>query len=104
MAIAATFGRVAVSKRIHISLKAQAFAAFLFAAALGAKVWVRMEMTDLGYNLAEARKVTIQLDMKRREAELKLSILHRRDHLLKMANEKLGLELPTASQVVEILE
>jgi len=104
MELAATLGRASIWKRIHISLKVQALAAFLFAAALGAKVWVRLEMTDLGYNLAEERKATVQLDMNRREAELKLSILHRRDHLLKMANDRLGLELPTATQVVEVLE
>ena len=102
MAYSTTIDSVVVAPKIHVSIKAQVAAAFLCAAILGAKVWVRLEITERGYALAEAQKHTIELDSKRRETELKLSILHRRDHLLTAASERLGLSLPNPSQVVLI--
>jgi len=73
-----------------ISVRLQLVAAILLLVALATKVWLRIETTDLGYRLAEARSQHVELDMQRRELELKLSILLRPDNLAEMAQKRLG--------------
>ncbi|MBX7138609.1 MAG: hypothetical protein K1X83_11565 [Oligoflexia bacterium] len=78
--------------RSTASLKFQIFAASMLLFALALKVWVKIERTDLGYDLAREKERTVQLDMKRRELELQLSVLTRPDTLTKEASKQLGLQ------------
>lgn len=59
--------------------------------ALVFKIWIGINTTSLGYQLAEERERAVTYDMQRRELELQLSILLRPDYLAKHAQEKLGL-------------
>jgi hypothetical protein len=56
---------------------------------LAARVWVKLEATDVGYQLARERNKTIELDMQRRELELQRSVLLRPDSL-KASAQKMG--------------
>lgn len=73
------------STRMHV------LGAVALLAALSAKVWIKLESTDLGYALARERQQTVDLDMERRELELQRSVLLRPDNLTKAARERLGL-------------
>lgn len=63
------------------------------------RVWVKLESTEAGYRLARERQVTVELDMRRRELELKRSVLLRPDNLARAARETLGLVPRTPNQV-----
>lgn len=76
---------------VAISVKAQLIAAVFLLLALSAKVWIKIESTDIGYRLAKERQTTIDLDMQRRELELARSVLLRPDNLTKMTKARLGL-------------
>ena len=89
-------GSTAVTTRIHIA------AAFLLLATLAVKVWIKLETTDLGYQLARERQVTVDLDMQRRELELQLSVLTRPDNLSRAAKNKLGLSDHVPAKVIKI--
>lgn len=77
--------------RIVISVRMQIFAAVLLLLALVGKVWIKIETTDLGYQLARERELKISYDMERRELELQRSVLLRTDNLTRTASERLGL-------------
>ena len=77
--------------------------AVMLLATLCAKVWVQLESTDLGYQLARERQHTVELDMQRRELELERSVLLRPDHLQKRAEANLGMKLLSAQQARKIL-
>lgn len=77
-------------RQIIISVKLQLLAATFLLASLAAKVWIKVESTDLGYQLAKAREQTVELDMQRRELELGLSVLKRPDNLARAGRERLG--------------
>jgi hypothetical protein len=79
-------------RTVAVSLKLQLIAAVLLLGALCWRVWIKVESTDLGYQLARERQETMSLDMQRRELELQLSVLLRPDSLFRTAHEKLGLE------------
>ena len=74
------------------SLRNQILLGLLLFVALAVKVWIKLEVTDIGYKLAEARNTAIEQDMNRRDLELQLSILKRPDNLASMASERLGLK------------
>ncbi len=78
-------------EKVMISVRMQIIAAVLLLAALVARVWLKIESTDLGYQLARERQQTIAYDMERRELELQLSVLLRPDSLAKRAKKVLGL-------------
>lgn len=80
------------NKDVGVSMQMQLIAAFVLLVALVAKVWVKVEITDLGYELAKQHNIAVELDMKKREAELKLSLLMRPDNLAAMAKKRLDLE------------
>jgi len=81
----------------------QASAGVLLLLALSFRVWINVQKTDLGYELAKERNVMIRLDMERRELEMKLSVAKRPDYLRSRA-KSLGLGEPTSGQVIRMRE
>ena len=77
--------------KVVISVRMQIVAAALLLCALVGKVWIKIETTDLGYQLAKERELKVSLDMERREYELQRSVLLRTDNLSRVAQQKLGL-------------
>lgn len=77
--------------KIVISVRMQIAAAVLLLCALVGKVWIKIETTDLGYQLAKERALNLSYDMERREYELQRSVLLRTDNLSLVAKQKLGL-------------
>lgn len=74
------------------STRSQLLAGILLLSVLALKVWVKVAITDYGYQLAEERSRTVELDMQRRELNLQLTVLKRPDSLTQMAQERLGLQ------------
>jgi hypothetical protein len=89
---------------LYFSLHLQVAAALILLAALAARVWIRIETTDLGYRLARERQRAVALDMERRELELHLSVLHRPDTLVKQAKTRLGLTVLNPKQAWKVAE
>jgi hypothetical protein len=87
----------------RVSGKIQLFGAVVLLAILGAKVWSKLEATDLGYSLARERQRTVTLDMERRELELQRSVLLRPDSLSKSARDRLGLSEHSREQTVKVV-
>ena len=85
-----------VSSRLHL------LAALFLLVSLAAKVWIKLESTDLGYQLARERQKTVELDMQRRELELQLSVLMRPDNLSRAAREKVGLVDSAPHQIIRL--
>lgn len=83
---------------------AQVIAASLLLVALSTRIWVKVQTTERGYRLAHEQQENIQLDMERRELDLQLSVLLRRDNLTKLAGEKLGLKPLNSKQTWKISE
>ena len=52
-------------------------AAVVLLGALVFRVWVKIEATDVGYQLAHQREQTVAFDNTRRDLELQLSLLKR---------------------------
>jgi len=80
----------------------QMIAAGFLLLALSAKVWTKLQSTNLGYELAAQQQISLELDMQRRELELQRSVLGRSDMLAHRANQKLGLETLQPSQAVKL--
>ncbi len=74
-----------------VSAKVQVLAGIAILAVFGARVWAKLEATDLGYQLGQARQLTVDLDMERRELELQRSVLLRPDSLARSGREMAGL-------------
>ena len=92
MAVCLEYQSVYCSSRERASsLKGQIICATLLLLALLSKVWIKVESTDIGYQVARERQRTISLDMERRELELQLSVLLRADNLTTAAQKRLGL-------------
>lgn len=77
--------------KIVITVRMQIIAASFLLAALLAKVWIKIETTDMGYRLARERQFRIDYDQERRELELQRSILLRADNLTQKASVRLKL-------------
>ncbi len=84
--------------RLHI------LALILLFVSLSYKVWLKLEVVELGYLIAESRKEAVLLDRERQELELQYSVLTRPDLLEKYAVERLGLFPPRAERVLRIVE
>ena len=93
---------LAKPKADNLPLRVQISVVFILALALGTRVWVKHECTDLGYQLAQEREYAVALDLKRRELELERSVLLRRENLAAAASSRLNLRSPHPSQVIEI--
>ena len=78
-------------KTAAFSVHAQIACAIVLLVALSARVWMRVKATDLGYELAKERELTVSLDMERRELELQRSLLIRPDALKEQAEKRLAL-------------
>jgi cell division protein FtsL len=81
----------------HMRLYVLAISVFLLL--LGFRIALRVEGYILGYRLADARQVTVELDMERRDLELQLSVLSRPDRLRRLAHDRLGLQDAQPHQV-----
>lgn len=74
-----------------VSIRVQVLAAVALLLVLGMRVWVKLEVTDLGYQVAQQRARTVTFDMERRELELERAILLRPDALSSAARRMGGL-------------
>ncbi|RIL10301.1 MAG: hypothetical protein DCC75_04640 [Proteobacteria bacterium] len=93
MAVCLDYQQVYYRRRVKVvPLKYQIFAALALLLALSVKVWIKTNITDMGYQLAKERQHMIDLDMQRRELELKLSVVTRPDELSRLAKQRLGLQ------------
>lgn len=91
MSVCLDYQAVYKRKVFALSFRAQLLSALFLLLVLAFKVWVRIECTNLGYVVAKEKQETMDLDMERRELELRLSVLNRADTLAKKAHSKLGL-------------
>ncbi len=92
MAVCLDYQSVYLQRRgFHISSRVQIAVACLVLSVLGLKVWISVEHTRIGYQLAEEQELAMSYDLKRREIELQHSILLRPDNLSALAKERLGL-------------
>jgi len=66
--------------------------------ALGIKIWLGINATSLGYQLAEERDRAVAYDNQRRELELQLSVLLRPDNLSQRAAKVLGMQAMSPQQ------
>jgi cell division protein FtsL len=66
--------------------------------ALAIKVAVKIQITNHGYSLAQAEQQALVLDTERRDLQLQLSVLKRRDTLEKKAKARLGLHSYSPAQ------
>jgi hypothetical protein len=85
------------------SLRIQIATAIALLLVLGARVWVKLEATDVGYQLARERSRTVELDMQRRELELQRSVLLRPDSLAASARNLGRLEEHRPENTIRIL-
>ena len=65
-------------------------------------VWVRLQVTEIGYQLSAARQMQERLEQQRRELEVELAMLRDRSHLAELAAKRLGMRDPDKGQVVEL--
>ena len=86
-----------------ISTRTQVLVGMAILMVLGARVWARLEATDLGYQLAQARQQTVELDMERRELELQRSVLLRPDSLARSAREMSQLSEHNPAKTIKVL-
>ena len=103
MAVCLDYQSVYCSRRVaSVSLQWQMLAAVLLFAALALRVWVKIESTSVGYQLAHERQRTVELDMERREIELQRSVLLRPDNLSALAEKRIGLRMTPASRIIRV--
>jgi cell division protein FtsB len=67
-----------------------------------AQVWLRLQVTEIGYQLSAARQMQARLEQQRRELEVELAMLRDRSHLAELATKRLGMRDPDKGQVVEL--
>lgn len=84
------------------SLRWHAIAALLLVCSLATKIWVKLEITDLGYQLSSEKSRSMALDMERRELELQRSVLLREDRLTASAAERLRFSVPQKAQILRL--
>lgn len=91
MAVCLDYQSVHARRQYVISVRFQILMALLLIVALLSKVWIKVESTQLGYELASERQLAQEQDMLRRELELEISVLTRADNLERLARTRLGL-------------
>ena len=93
MAVALDFQPVYIQQPTFVSKwMTSIIACSLLLAVLCAKVWIKLDNIQLGYEIAQERDLTVTLDMERRDLELQKSILLRPDMLRERAKHELQLE------------
>ena len=65
-----------------------------------AHVWVRLQVTELGYGLSTAREIVASLEQEQRELETELAMLTAPQHLAEEAGRRLRMREPKPGQVV----
>lgn len=90
-------------ERIALKWSVSLFSAFFLLAALSFHVWIKIESTNTGYDLARERKKTVQYDAEKRDLELQLSLLKRNDSLERAATSRLGLRRVKSDQIRKIV-
>lgn len=83
---------------LRIPMRVQIGAGLILILALLVKVWIRIETTDYGYQLASERQSMIELDRQERALTFALTSLTQPDQL-RAAAEPLGLRPTDPSQV-----
>lgn len=92
MAVCLDYQNVYSRRRsVVISGRLQVLTVAALLVALSGKVWLSTQSTSVGYELAREQSKAVELDMKRRELELELSVLMRPDTLTRAARKSLGL-------------
>lgn len=103
MAVCLQYQSVYVKRDVaSVSIRVHVLAALGLLAVLGMRVWVKLEATDVGYQVAQARNLTVQLDMERRELELEQAILLRPDALSAAARRTSGLRDMDSSRTLQV--
>lgn len=103
MAVCLEYQAIYQRKPLVISTRMQQLVVgLLLLAVLVTKVWVKVECTDLGYQLAAEHEKTVEYSLQRRELEFKRSVLLRPDALRARA-EALGLRLIVPEQARRIV-
>ena len=64
------------------------------------QVWLRLQVTHLGYQLSAARDMQLRLEHEQRELEVELATLHDPGRLGDLARRRLGMQEPGKGQVV----
>ena len=67
-------------------------ALLILLAVLAMKVMIKVQETDIGYALSQARQVHSQLVLDKQELQLQLSVVTRPDLIRLQASQKLGLQ------------
>jgi len=65
-----------------------------------AHVWVRLQVTELGYALNTTSDIVARLEREQRELEAELAMLTAPQHLAEEAHRRLGMREPEPGQVV----
>ncbi len=86
----------------QVSLRVKLFAACIILCALLFRVWIKVNVTDFGYEIARERERAVALDMELRDLKLQESILFQSDNLKKLASQRLGLAPVQPGQVERI--
>lgn len=103
MAVCLQYQSVYVKRDVAtVSIRVQVLAAIALLVVLGLRVWVKLEATDIGYQVAQARSRTVALDMERRELELEQAILLRPDSLSAAARRMGGLQEMDSSRTLQV--
>lgn len=66
------------------------------------KVWVRLQVVNVGYELSAARQMQQRLEHERQELEVELATLRDPRRLQEIARRRLGLTEPRPGQVQEL--
>ncbi|MCI5066297.1 hypothetical protein MRY87_11295 [bacterium] len=104
MSVCLAYQSVYLDKRSSRSqTKVHMLTLLLLAVSLSYKVWLKLEMVETGYQIAELREETQALDYTRQELELQYSVATRPDLLKKRAFEELNLRSPRTDQVVRVV-
>jgi cell division protein FtsL len=66
------------------------------------QVWLRLQVTQVGYDLSVARQLQLRLEQERRQLEVELATLRDPGRLDDVARRRLGLTEPRKGQVVTL--
>ena len=67
-----------------------------------AKVWIGLQVTELGYELSDLRKEQLRLEEYRQQLEVELATRQSRTALDQRARRTLGMVTPKRGQVVDV--
>jgi hypothetical protein len=89
------------ARRLRRSRAGRAITAAIVLLASGlAHVWVRLQVTELGYGLNTTGEIVARLEREQRELEAELAMLTAPQHLAEEARRRLDMREPEPGQVV----